>query len=156
MDAENSHRDTTAARLWGGASVHQHRRRFDNQQCEIQETYNAAQYLARCSGPPPRNESNVGMSDRGTSKINPSPLALPADYAQWLASLKQRIRGARQRALLAANASHREGVTSTKPLASVQVIAAGLIFSTCSDAFRASAQLTAAARTSSTAESLRG
>jgi predicted nuclease of restriction endonuclease-like (RecB) superfamily len=30
-------------------------------------------------------------------------LALPADYADWLASLKQRILGARQRALLAAN-----------------------------------------------------
>ena len=30
-------------------------------------------------------------------------LALPADYAEWLASLKQRIKGARQRALLAAN-----------------------------------------------------
>ena len=28
---------------------------------------------------------------------------LPSDYADWLASLKQRIRGARQRALLAAN-----------------------------------------------------
>jgi predicted nuclease of restriction endonuclease-like (RecB) superfamily len=32
-----------------------------------------------------------------------NPLALPADYAEWLASLKQRIKGARQRALLAAN-----------------------------------------------------
>ncbi len=31
-------------------------------------------------------------------------LVLPADYGQWLASLKQRIRGARQKALLAANA----------------------------------------------------
>lgn len=30
-------------------------------------------------------------------------LKLPADYADWLTSLKQRIRGARQRALLAAN-----------------------------------------------------
>lgn len=30
-------------------------------------------------------------------------LTLPPDYAQWLTSLKQRIRGARQRALLAAN-----------------------------------------------------
>ena len=30
-------------------------------------------------------------------------LALPADYADWLTSLMQRIRGARQRALLAAN-----------------------------------------------------
>ena len=29
--------------------------------------------------------------------------ALRTDYDQWLASLKQRIRGARQRALLAAN-----------------------------------------------------
>jgi DUF1016 N-terminal domain len=28
---------------------------------------------------------------------------LPPDYAQWLSSLKQRIRGARQRALLAVN-----------------------------------------------------
>jgi predicted nuclease of restriction endonuclease-like (RecB) superfamily len=35
--------------------------------------------------------------------MKPTPLALPADYAQWLASLKQRIQGARQRALLAAN-----------------------------------------------------
>ena len=35
--------------------------------------------------------------------MNPSALALPADYAQWVASLKQRIQGARQRALLAAN-----------------------------------------------------
>jgi predicted nuclease of restriction endonuclease-like (RecB) superfamily len=35
--------------------------------------------------------------------MNLSPLALPADYVQWLASLKQRIQGARQRALLAAN-----------------------------------------------------
>jgi hypothetical protein len=33
-----------------------------------------------------------------------SLLALPSDYAQWLASLKQRIRGARQQALLTANA----------------------------------------------------
>ena len=33
---------------------------------------------------------------------NPA-LALPADYADWLASLKQRIQGARQRALLSAN-----------------------------------------------------
>lgn len=31
------------------------------------------------------------------------PLTLPADYADWLINLKQRIRGARQRALLAAN-----------------------------------------------------
>jgi predicted nuclease of restriction endonuclease-like (RecB) superfamily len=31
------------------------------------------------------------------------PLTLPADYADWLNNLKQRIRGARQRALLAAN-----------------------------------------------------
>jgi predicted nuclease of restriction endonuclease-like (RecB) superfamily len=30
-------------------------------------------------------------------------LALPADYANWLASLKKRIQGARQRALLSAN-----------------------------------------------------
>ncbi len=35
--------------------------------------------------------------------MNPSALALPADYAQWLTSLKQCIQGARQRALLAAN-----------------------------------------------------
>lgn len=33
----------------------------------------------------------------------PAPLTLPAGYAEWLTSLKQRIRGARQRALLAAN-----------------------------------------------------
>lgn len=32
-----------------------------------------------------------------------SQLSLPADYADWLASLKQRIQGARQRALLSAN-----------------------------------------------------
>ena len=32
------------------------------------------------------------------------PLILPSDYADWLTSLKQRIQGARQRALLAANA----------------------------------------------------
>jgi len=32
------------------------------------------------------------------------PLPLPADYADWLASLKQRIQGARQRALFSANA----------------------------------------------------
>ena len=31
------------------------------------------------------------------------PAVLPADYGVWLASLKQRIRGARQRAVLAAN-----------------------------------------------------
>lgn len=36
--------------------------------------------------------------------MNPNPLALPSDYSQWLASLKQRIQGARQKALLAANA----------------------------------------------------
>ena len=30
-------------------------------------------------------------------------LALPADYAEWLARVKRRIKGARQRALLAAN-----------------------------------------------------
>jgi len=35
--------------------------------------------------------------------MSQSSLALPADYAQWVASLKQRIQGARQRALLAAN-----------------------------------------------------
>lgn len=29
---------------------------------------------------------------------------LPADYAEWLASIKQRIRGARHKALLSANA----------------------------------------------------
>jgi predicted nuclease of restriction endonuclease-like (RecB) superfamily len=31
-------------------------------------------------------------------------LPLPADYGDWLASLKSRIQGARQRALLSANA----------------------------------------------------
>ena len=35
--------------------------------------------------------------------MNPSALALPSDYTQWLTSLKQRIQGARQRALLVAN-----------------------------------------------------
>ena len=33
-------------------------------------------------------------------------LTLPPDYSEWLISLKQRIRGARQRALLAANEEH--------------------------------------------------
>jgi predicted nuclease of restriction endonuclease-like (RecB) superfamily len=36
--------------------------------------------------------------------MNTTSLALPADYADWLSSLKQRIQGARQRALLSANA----------------------------------------------------
>lgn len=36
-------------------------------------------------------------------KENPA-LPLPADYSDWLANLKQRIQGARQRALLSANA----------------------------------------------------
>ena len=36
-------------------------------------------------------------------KRNPPSLLLPPDYAVWLASLKQRIRGARQRGALAAN-----------------------------------------------------
>lgn len=35
--------------------------------------------------------------------MNKTSLTLPPDYARWLTSLKQRIRGARQRALLAAN-----------------------------------------------------
>jgi len=35
--------------------------------------------------------------------MSKSALVLPADYALWLASLKERIKGARQRALLAAN-----------------------------------------------------
>lgn len=35
--------------------------------------------------------------------MNKKRLTLPADYADWLASLKQRINGARQQALLAAN-----------------------------------------------------
>lgn len=34
--------------------------------------------------------------------MSTTALVLPADYADWLSSLKQRIRGARQRALLAA------------------------------------------------------
>jgi predicted nuclease of restriction endonuclease-like (RecB) superfamily len=46
---------------------------------------------------------SVGSSARYVCSLNPSPRALPADYAQWLASLKQRIQGARQRGLLAAN-----------------------------------------------------
>jgi predicted nuclease of restriction endonuclease-like (RecB) superfamily len=41
--------------------------------------------------------------DRRAEPLNNDLLALPADYADWLASLKQRIRGARQRALLAVN-----------------------------------------------------
>src|ERR1035437_2574472 len=36
-------------------------------------------------------------------KMSNTLLTLPANYADWLASLKQRIQGARQRALLAAN-----------------------------------------------------
>jgi predicted nuclease of restriction endonuclease-like (RecB) superfamily len=40
------------------------------------------------------------------SKVDSTNLpTLPADYAQWLTSLKQRIQGARQRALLAVNDS---------------------------------------------------
>ena len=35
--------------------------------------------------------------------MSKTALVLPADYADWLSSLKQQIRGARQRALLAAN-----------------------------------------------------
>jgi predicted nuclease of restriction endonuclease-like (RecB) superfamily len=35
--------------------------------------------------------------------VNKELFALPSDYTAWLASLKQRIQGARQRALLAAN-----------------------------------------------------
>ena len=35
--------------------------------------------------------------------MNSNTVALPGDYAAWLASMKQRIRGARQRAVLAAN-----------------------------------------------------
>jgi predicted nuclease of restriction endonuclease-like (RecB) superfamily len=38
-----------------------------------------------------------------TYKMSKTSLVLPADYGQWLASLKQRIQGARQRALLASN-----------------------------------------------------
>jgi len=44
---------------------------------------------------PPANGKNGGM--------NEIPLALPSDYGDWLTSLKQRIQGARQRALLAVN-----------------------------------------------------
>ena len=55
---------------------------------------------ARCIGLLPRSQSNAvclrGMSDEETSEMNPSALALPSDYTQWLASLKQRIQGARQ------------------------------------------------------------
>lgn len=36
----------------------------------------------------------------------PAALAFSADYAAWLADLKQRIQGARQRAVLAANGEH--------------------------------------------------
>jgi len=35
--------------------------------------------------------------------MSKNPLTLPSDYADWFARLKQRINGARQRALLAAN-----------------------------------------------------
>jgi predicted nuclease of restriction endonuclease-like (RecB) superfamily len=38
-----------------------------------------------------------------TAGSKPSGLDLPADYGNWLTSLKQRIQSARQRALLAAN-----------------------------------------------------
>ena len=41
--------------------------------------------------------------DRTLKGTQMSQLLLPADYATWLASLKSRIKGARQRALLAAN-----------------------------------------------------
>lgn len=36
--------------------------------------------------------------------MSKAPLILPADYADWLTTMKQRIQGARQRALLAVNA----------------------------------------------------
>ena len=36
--------------------------------------------------------------------MSKATLSLPADYADWLTSLKARIQGARQRALLSANA----------------------------------------------------
>jgi predicted nuclease of restriction endonuclease-like (RecB) superfamily len=36
--------------------------------------------------------------------MSKNPLILPADYGDWLASLKQRIHSARQRALFAVNA----------------------------------------------------
>jgi DUF1016 N-terminal domain len=36
-------------------------------------------------------------------EMSKSVLVLPADYTRWLTSLKERIKGARQRALLAAN-----------------------------------------------------
>ena len=35
--------------------------------------------------------------------MNRPAITVPADYANWLTDLKQRIRGARQRAVLAAN-----------------------------------------------------
>ncbi|MBI3654234.1 MAG: hypothetical protein HY231_24660 [Acidobacteria bacterium] len=38
--------------------------------------------------------------------MNKNALILPEDYADWLAELKKRIHGARQRALLAANHEH--------------------------------------------------
>jgi predicted nuclease of restriction endonuclease-like (RecB) superfamily len=44
---------------------------------------------------------NVLIREKYDMKQN--PLLLPGDYAQWLTSLKQRIQGARQRALLAVN-----------------------------------------------------
>lgn len=39
----------------------------------------------------------------GPDKMSSNLIPLPADYADWLTRLKQRIQGARQRALLAAN-----------------------------------------------------
>src|SRR5690349_19267017 len=43
------------------------------------------------------------LTDSG-NEMPSNSLVVPAGYGQWLASLKQRIRGARQKALLAANA----------------------------------------------------
>lgn len=41
---------------------------------------------------------------RETVRMTSKPLALPAEYGAWLTSIKRRIHGARQRAVLSANA----------------------------------------------------
>ena len=46
---------------------------------------------------------NGRLNKDGIHTMSKNTLVLPADYADWLVSLKRRIAGARQRALLAAN-----------------------------------------------------
>jgi predicted nuclease of restriction endonuclease-like (RecB) superfamily len=48
-------------------------------------------------------ESQRSSEKDGIHAMMNNSIVLPADYADWLAALKQRIRSARQRALLAAN-----------------------------------------------------